>query len=126
MGDELKAHAHTGDIWIALHGLVYDVSAYRDGDPGGSEVIEALGGRDATADFEDALHSTASRKEPQIVLKGVLEGFESQVEEFQSLGWSPADGVPDDEALRRKNTSKGRLLPMGAGLLVLTTAVVAA
>eukprot|EP01062_Namystynia_karyoxenos_P019151 TRINITY_DN17178_c0_g1_i1.p1 TRINITY_DN17178_c0_g1~~TRINITY_DN17178_c0_g1_i1.p1 ORF type:complete len:186 (+),score=6.68 TRINITY_DN17178_c0_g1_i1:79-636(+) len=54
--EELRRHSVEGDAWIAVHGRVYDVSAYGDQHPGGAQLIAALAGEDVTADWEGVGH----------------------------------------------------------------------
>jgi cytochrome b involved in lipid metabolism len=58
--------------WMAIHGRVYDISAFED-HPGGKEVLLALCGKDATADFEDVSHSDSARRLAATVFVGFLE-----------------------------------------------------
>lgn len=55
---EVATHASRGDYWIALHGLVYDVSNFLDSHPGGRQPLLAVCGTDATEAF-NAFHSRA-------------------------------------------------------------------
>merc|ERR1719163_812303 len=93
MKAELEAHA--GDNWMAIHGLVYDVTKYLPEHPGGAQIMVALNGKDATAEFEEAGHTMLSRKEvDRLVLHGVLEGFEGFVKRLIKNGWHEEDGIP--------------------------------
>lgn len=59
--EECALHAKANDCWIVISGKVYDVTQYLDEHPGGGDLILAVGGKDATADFEDAGHTTRAR-----------------------------------------------------------------
>eukprot|EP00440_Ansanella_granifera_P026452 gb/GFBE01028734.1/.p1 GENE.gb/GFBE01028734.1/~~gb/GFBE01028734.1/.p1 ORF type:complete len:139 (+),score=34.25 gb/GFBE01028734.1/:1-417(+) len=113
---ELAAHSKSGDTWIAIHGLVYDVTKFVPEHPGGGQLIEDVAGQDASDEFEDALHSVASREEEMITLKGILEGCEQQVDEYRKAGWDESQGIPDPEALARKTGMS--IPPAATGLLV--------
>jgi len=78
---------------------VYDVTQYLPVHPGGGDVVEFVGGQDATNKFEEALHSAKSRKEERIFLKGILEGFENDVAALRARGWSEAKGIPYPDML---------------------------
>ncbi|CAE7218099.1 Cyt-b5 [Symbiodinium pilosum] len=95
--EELEKHNSDGDVWMAIHGLVYDVSKFLPDHPGGAHLLQDVAGRDASGEFEDALHSEQARKEEAIVLKGVLEGCEKQVEKHKEAGWTEEQGIPDPE-----------------------------
>jgi nitrate reductase (NAD(P)H) len=86
---------HTTDNWMAIHGLVYDVNNYLGEHPGGGQILESCGGKDATFEFEEAGHTMLSRKEvDRLVLHGVLEGFEGFVQRLVQSGWHEEDGIP--------------------------------
>lgn len=73
--DELASHNQKGDTWIAIHGLVYDVSKF-DHHPGGKEVLDSVAGKDGTQSFEDTGHSNSARHMAEKFEVGVLEGME--------------------------------------------------
>mmetsp|Transcript_101663 Transcript_101663/g.270400 ORF Transcript_101663/g.270400 Transcript_101663/m.270400 type:complete len:140 (-) Transcript_101663:41-460(-) len=109
--EELQRHSTPKDCWLAVHGLVYDVTTFLPDHPGGSEIVEVLGGQDASADFEDALHTATAREEPKIELKGMLAGWEQKVEEYRKNGWTEAKGIPDVATL-----GSGSSFSLGTGL----------
>jgi len=49
--EELALHASESDLWLAVHGGVYDVSAWHHTHPGGKVIME-YAGQDATDQFE--------------------------------------------------------------------------
>ncbi|KAH6988361.1 cytochrome b5-like heme/steroid binding domain-containing protein [Ilyonectria destructans] len=59
--EEIKKHWGKGDIWIALHGNVYDVSDFMEDHPGGADALLEQVGVDATSAFEDVGHSSDAR-----------------------------------------------------------------
>ncbi|KAJ2245775.1 hypothetical protein GGI13_005706 [Coemansia sp. RSA 455] len=61
-GEEIQQHAKREDIWIVVHGKVYDVTKFLDEHPGGEEVILEHAGIDATEAFEDIGHSDDARE----------------------------------------------------------------
>jgi cytochrome b involved in lipid metabolism len=67
---ELARHDRAGDAWIAVHGRVYDVSAFRH-HPGGTGVLLAVAGRDGTEAFVGA-HGTDSARRLQRFYVGDL------------------------------------------------------
>nr|AAP23036.1 fatty acid delta-6 desaturase [Primula vialii] len=48
---DLKGHNKAGDLWISIHGEVYDVSSWAGLHPGGSAPLMALAGHDVTDAF---------------------------------------------------------------------------
>lgn len=75
---EVAAHKQKNDMWIVVHGKVYDVSNYFQDHPGGAEVIEEVAGTDATVAFEDVGHSEDAREMLQPMLVGVLNAEEAK------------------------------------------------
>ncbi|KAI9574823.1 cytochrome b5-like heme/steroid binding domain-containing protein [Boletus coccyginus] len=69
---ELQANNSKQNLWVAIHGKVYNVTEFVDEHPGGDEVIISEGGacKDATEAFEDVGHSDEARE----LLSGLLVG----------------------------------------------------
>ncbi|KAL1641005.1 hypothetical protein SLS58_006447 [Diplodia intermedia] len=74
---EVAAHNKKSDMWIVVHGKVYDVTSYLQDHPGGVEAIEEVAGTDCTAAFEDVGHSEDARELLQPLLIGVLSAEEA-------------------------------------------------
>ncbi|XP_026190735.1 uncharacterized protein LOC34618083 [Cyclospora cayetanensis] len=49
--EELSAHHSRSDCWVALEGVVYDISSYLRFHPGGSQVLLGVAGREAYSEF---------------------------------------------------------------------------
>ncbi|GME35018.1 cytochrome b5 [Neofusicoccum parvum] len=75
---DVAQHKQKNDMWIVVHGKVYDVSSYAQDHPGGAETIEEVAGMDATVAFEDIGHSEDARELLQPMLIGVLNEHEAQ------------------------------------------------
>ncbi|KAF5020292.1 hypothetical protein F66182_7668 [Fusarium sp. NRRL 66182] len=54
---DVAAHKAKNDLWITIHGKVYDVTPYVRDHPGGADVLIDVAGSDATAAYEDVGHS---------------------------------------------------------------------
>ncbi|KAN0097596.1 Cytochrome b5-like heme/steroid binding domain containing protein [Tylopilus felleus] len=67
---ELQGNNTKQNLWVAIHGKVYNVTKFIDEHPGGDEVIISEGGKDATEAFEDVGHSDEARG----LLPGLLVG----------------------------------------------------
>ena len=55
--EELARHNWPDDMWMAIDGIVYDVTMYQDDHPGSDIVLHDVMGTDATAAFYDVQHS---------------------------------------------------------------------
>ncbi|KAJ2100092.1 Cytochrome b5 type B (outer mitochondrial membrane), partial [Coemansia sp. S100] len=84
-GEQIQQHAKREDIWIVVHGKVYDVTKFLDEHPGGEEVILEHAGIDATEAFEDIGHSDDARE----LLKDYFIG-DLEVEERRRLAYRTA------------------------------------
>ena len=69
--EELASHSSEADVWVALYGKVYDLTAFAEEHPAGPESITALAGQDGTAAFED-VHNQQMLSEFESDLVGVL------------------------------------------------------
>jgi len=73
--EEVVKHSKRSDLWIIIHGKVYNVTPFLEEHPGGPEVLENHGGHDATQDFEDVFHSPKARELMQKYVIGSLQGY---------------------------------------------------
>jgi cytochrome b involved in lipid metabolism len=48
---DIKAHNQESNIWVALHGRVYNLTSYMSYHPGGRKMLMGVAGKDATALF---------------------------------------------------------------------------
>ncbi|KAJ3204771.1 Cytochrome b5 [Entophlyctis luteolus] len=71
---ELGKHASAADCWMAIHGKVYNVTAFLSEHPGGEEILVELAGQDATEAFDDIGHSNDAKKMLVPMLVGRLAG----------------------------------------------------
>ena len=58
---ELKKHNNRRSLWIAVHGLVYDITDFLEEHPGGEDVLLEQAGEESTEVFEDIGHSEEAR-----------------------------------------------------------------
>lgn len=54
--EELAQHSTTDDCWVAIHGKVFDLTAFANHHPGGTRSIQQLAGTDGTLAFDMAHH----------------------------------------------------------------------
>lgn len=86
--EELAEHTADNDLWIALHGLVYNVTNWMTGHPGGKTVLKSVAGKDGTMLFS----TTHGGRGPLIM---IAEELGKQVE---LIGEFDAPAVEDDGA----------------------------
>ncbi|KAE8385275.1 hypothetical protein BDV23DRAFT_190918 [Aspergillus alliaceus] len=55
--EDVAAHKSRDNLWVAIHGKVYDITKYVRDHPGGADVLIDVAGTDATAAYEDVGHS---------------------------------------------------------------------
>jgi len=70
--EELAKHNTTEDIWVAVHGVVYDFTEFADEHPAGFQSIFELAGTDGTAAFA-AVHNMGMLDDFEEDKKGILE-----------------------------------------------------
>lgn len=68
---DLAAHGTQADCWVGIEGNVYDLTAYVDKHPGGSDEIVGLCGTDGTSAFTG---QHGSEQKPAAVLAGAQIG----------------------------------------------------
>ena len=69
--EEVQRHNKETDMWLAIHGNVYDVTDFRQKHPGGPELLNQHAGTDASEAFEE----DAARKLMNGYLIGKLENY---------------------------------------------------
>jgi len=89
--EEIAKHTEEGDLWTIVGNRVLDVSKFDD-HPGGPDVLEGVGGQDASEEFEQIAHSTAAKKQTEDFLIGKVEGTEI-------IGWDSAGSENDESTI---------------------------
>ncbi|KAG1139162.1 hypothetical protein G6F36_015984 [Rhizopus arrhizus] len=72
--EEVQKHKSKDDIWVIIHGKVYDLTKFLPEHPGGQKIILKYAGKDATDAF-DPIHppDIIQRFLPPEVLKGEVD-----------------------------------------------------
>ncbi|XP_008068222.1 cytochrome b5 type B isoform X2 [Carlito syrichta] len=60
--EEVAKRNSSEDLWLVIHGRVYDITRFLNEHPGGEEVLQEQAGADASESFEDVGHSTDARE----------------------------------------------------------------
>lgn len=84
--EEVGCHNTRNDIWMVIHGKVYDVTGFLCKHPGGIEVLLDCAGVDATAYFDDVGHSEDSKLMLTPLYKGEIIGNKVLNEKHSSVG----------------------------------------
>lgn len=71
-----KRSVDAGGLWVALHGAVFDLSAFQRIHPGGAQVLQMYAGTDATKTFDEIGHSEKAKLMAKKRLVGILEGHQ--------------------------------------------------
>ncbi|OJJ67792.1 hypothetical protein ASPBRDRAFT_134420 [Aspergillus brasiliensis CBS 101740] len=71
--EDVAAHKSKNDLWVAIHGKVYDITKYVQDHPGGADVLIDVAGQDATAAYEDVGHSEDANEILKTYFIGVLK-----------------------------------------------------
>ncbi|GFG22436.1 NADH-cytochrome b5 reductase 1 [Aspergillus udagawae] len=71
--EDVAGHKTRDDLWVIIHGKVYDITKYIRDHPGGADVLIDVAGTDATAAYEDVGHSEDADEIMQTYLVGTLK-----------------------------------------------------
>lgn len=77
----LKTHNQRDDLWVCIHGRVYDVTEFQKTHPGGWRVFAAVGGTDSTQAFVN-YHPKWVYKMLKKYDKGAIKDYKSSEDEF--------------------------------------------
>lgn len=87
---EVRQHRTRADAWMAINGIVYDVTPYIEYHPGGIDMMMAGAGKDASKLFEK-YHAWVN---PEFMLESCLIG---QLDGRGGSGGDVSDGSSDEE-----------------------------
>jgi cytochrome b involved in lipid metabolism len=71
---DVAAHAKPTDCWMAIHGKVYDLTAYLPDHPSRPEIIEAWCGKEASQAYDTKTKGRPHSKAADRLLEGYLIG----------------------------------------------------
>ncbi|KAI4754784.1 hypothetical protein D6C84_10476 [Aureobasidium pullulans] len=75
---DVAKHNTKNDVWVVIHGKVYDLTNYIQDHPGGADALIEVAGEDATSAYEDVGHSEDADEIMHAYLVGVLKNASSQ------------------------------------------------
>ena len=73
--EDAAKHNKPDDMWLVIHGKIYDVTKFREDHPGGPEILADNAGTDCTEAFEEVFHSDAARLTMKQYEIGSLAGY---------------------------------------------------
>lgn len=112
---ELSKKGNSKDHYIKLHGFVLHLKEDLFNDhPGGPDVVLALGGQDASTDFEDISHSNSARDWASKYIIGVSE--------LAPEGAEMKTTIPTLEELSEGKESDGSVMKVIAAVVVVALA----
>ncbi|KAG0039783.1 hypothetical protein BGZ82_006805 [Podila clonocystis] len=94
---DLSQHTSRDNLFLAIHGKVYDCSGFIDEHPGGEEVLLDEAGRDATESFEDVGHSDEARDIMSKLYVGDLKTDGTEKTKAKSASASVPKPIPAPE-----------------------------
>ncbi|OGE48660.1 hypothetical protein PENARI_c027G09376 [Penicillium arizonense] len=77
---EVAAHNSKTDLFVIIHGKVYDITNYVRDHPGGADVLIDVAGGDATAAYEDVGHSEDANEILETYLVGTVKDAQQFVQ----------------------------------------------
>jgi len=118
---EVARHDSKNDLWIAIDGVVYDVTLFSMYHPGGKEYLLRTAGRDATDEFNRAHswvdHETIMRG----YIVGVLPTMEGATTQEPSTAYPPSRPLSMPSSSIMPNERQVMKAALGAGLFQSTT-----
>jgi cytochrome b involved in lipid metabolism len=75
---EVSKHNKPDDMWMVLHGKVYDVTKFLEDHPGGTDIMIENAGTDVTNQFEEMSHTKEARRQATQFHIGDIEGYISE------------------------------------------------
>ncbi|KAJ5158130.1 uncharacterized protein N7500_007781 [Penicillium coprophilum] len=73
---DVALHKDRTDLWVIIHGKVYDLTTYVRDHPGGADVLYDVAGADATEAYEEVGHSEDADEILKTFLIGTVDGAE--------------------------------------------------
>ena len=78
---ELRKNCGENSLWVAIHGKVFDLTNFYMEHPGGWDIIEEVGGKDGTREYEKGDHLMESIRDLKTFYIGEYEGKKLTLQE---------------------------------------------
>ena len=82
---ELSSNNTEKSMWVAIHGKVFDLTTFYMEHPGGWDIIEESGGKDATQKFDEGDHRPDSMRDLKKYYIGDYEGKKISLQEKKEI-----------------------------------------
>ncbi|KAK2790572.1 hypothetical protein FQN53_009040 [Emmonsiellopsis sp. PD_33] len=90
---QLKGHNSQEDLWIAVHGKVYNLTSFAKDHPGGIEVLKTCAGTNGSETYEYAGHSSDAIKKIEHSVVGNLAGYGVNSAQFHAISSNSIEGT---------------------------------
>lgn len=112
--EEVALHNKESDIWLIIHGGVYDLTKFLKEHPGGEEVLIKLAGTDGTVCFDDMGHTREAVQLRETFKIGEISADSVPVNNTENNASS--NDIPDDWTYQEHKEEKSLLLPIIIGI----------
>ncbi|XP_051171806.1 cytochrome b5-like [Leptopilina boulardi] len=126
--NEISQHSEENDLWMVIHGGVYDLTKFLKEHPGGEEVLINLAGKDGSQCFDDIGHSYEAITLRESFKIGETNEMPSENTEKNKPISSDHSNNDNDNNWQyeesKKETSSSFFFPIAMGLTVLIYAII--
>merc|ERR1712072_130831 len=92
--EEFNKHSTSKDLWLCIRGKVIDVTKYQEDHPGSDTILQEMGGKDATTEFDDVGHTVEAKG----VRDGLVIGHIPEDQLPKLPGWTEGSNGDDTDA----------------------------
>ncbi|KAM0255266.1 hypothetical protein ACHAQJ_005921 [Trichoderma viride] len=119
--EDVAAHKTRDDLWVMIHGKVYDVSKYVRDHPGGADVLIEVAGTDATTAYDEVGHSEDADELLKTYLIGTVQGAReiSRPKTVRLVQKATEDKKPSKSSSSAISTVTIAAIPLAGGLSLL-------